>query len=62
MAITQEQRLEIYKAITALGSIWGQSGQIDCVQFLNKIWEMRLMSSSDPRYKTAAKYAKKNIL
>lgn len=62
MAITREQRLEIYKAITALGSIWGQSGQIDCVQFLNKIWELRLMSSSDPRYKTAAEDAKKHLI
>lgn len=62
MAITREQRLEIYKAITALGSVWGQSGQIDCVQFLNKIWELRLMSSSDPRFKTAAEDAKKHLI
>lgn len=62
MAITREQRLEIYKAITALGSVWGQSGQIDCVQFLNRIWELRLMSSSDPRYKTAAEDAKKHLI
>ena len=62
MAITREQRLEIYKAITALGSVWGQSGQIGRVQFLNKIWELQLMSSSDPRYKTAAEDAKKHLI
>ena len=54
MAITREQRLEIYKSIHALGSIWGEFGVIDKVQFLNRIWELRLMSSSDPRFKTAA--------
>lgn len=62
MAITREQRLEIYKAINALGSIWGQSGTIDNVQFLNRIWDLRLMSSSDPRFKTAAEDAKKHLI
>lgn len=62
MAITREQRLEIYKSINALGSIWGQSGIIDKVQFLNRIWELRLMSSSDPRFKTAAEDAKKHLI
>lgn len=62
MTITREKRLEIYRAITALGRVWGQSGQIDRVQFLNKIWELRLMSSSDPRYKTAAEDAKKHLI
>lgn len=62
MTITREQRLEIYKAISALGSIWGQSATIDNVQFLNRIWELRLMSSSDPRFKTAAEDAKKHLI
>lgn len=62
MAITREQRLKIYKAINALGSIWGQSGTIDNVQFLNRIWKLRLMSSSDPRFKTAAENAKKHLI
>lgn len=62
MAITREQRLEIYKSINALGSIWGQSGMISKVQFLNRIWELRLMSSSDPRFKTAAEDAKKHLI
>ena len=62
MAITREQRLEIYKSINALGSIWGQSVMIDKVQFLNRIWELRLMSSSDPRFTTAAEDAKKHLI
>lgn len=62
MALTREQRLEIYKAINASGNIWGQSGMIDNVQFLNRIWDLRLMSSSDPRFKTAAEDAKKHLI
>ena len=62
MVITREQRLEIYKAINELGSIWGQTGNLNCVQFLNRIWDLRLMSSSDPRFKTAAEYAKKHLI
>lgn len=62
MAITHEQRLEIYKSINTLGCIWGQSGEIDKVQFLNRIWELQLMSSSDPRFKTAAEDAKKHLI
>ena len=62
MAITREQRLEIYKSIHALGSIWGEFGVIDKVQFLNRIWELRLMSSSAPRFKTAAEDAKKHLI
>lgn len=62
MDITREKRLEIYKSINALGSIWGQQGMIDKVQFLNRIWELRLMSSSDPRFKTAAEDAMKHLI
>lgn len=62
MAITREQRLKIYKAINALGSVWGQSGNIDPVQFLDRIWNLRLMSSSDPRFNTAAEDARKHLI
>ena len=62
MSITREQRFEIYKAVNDLGSIWGQSGTLDNVQFLNRIWNLRLMSSSDPRFKTAAEDAKKHLI
>ena len=62
MAITSEQRLKIYNAIKELGSIWGQSEMIDKVQFLNRIWDLWLMSSSDPRFKTAAEDAKKHLI
>ena len=62
MSITREQRFEIYKAVNELGSIWGQSGTLDNVQFLNRIWNLRLMSSSDPRFKTAAEDAKKHLI
>lgn len=62
MVITREQRLEIYKAINALGNIWGQTGNLNSVQFLNRIWDLRLMSSSDPRFKTAAEDAKKHLI
>lgn len=62
MAISSEKRLELYKAISALGCIWGEHSRIDSVQFLNKIWELRLMSSSDPRFRTAAEDAKKHLI
>lgn len=62
MAISREERLELYKAISALGCIWGEHSRIDSVQFLNKIWELRLMSSSDPRFRTAAEDAKKHLI
>ena len=62
MAISKEVRLRLYRAITAVGNIWGQSAQIDRVQFLDKIWELRLMSSSDPRFRTAAEDARKHLI
>ena len=62
MTTTSEQRLKIYKAINELGCIWGESRMINKVQFLNKIWDLNLMSSSDPRYRTATEDANKHLI
>lgn len=50
MYMTQEKRLEIFNAILALGNIWGKSDEVD---MLNRIWNLHLLSSEDPRYKDA---------
>ena len=68
MAITREKRWEIYQAIKALGNIWGyiyspeRRGRMNHVDFLERIWNLRLMSSSDPRFKTAAEDARKHLI
>lgn len=62
--LTKEQRLAIYRALISLGDIWGSNNphSLNRVQFLEKIWNLRLMSSSDPRYKTAAEDARKHLI
>ena len=62
--LTKEQRLTIYKTIISIGNIWGlgEPTGLNPVQFLDRIWNLRLMSSSDPRYKTAAEDAKKHLI
>lgn len=62
--LMKEHRLAIYKAIIALGNIWGlgEPKGLNRVQFLDRIWNLRLMSSSDPRYKTAAEDAHKHLI
>lgn len=54
----------------ALGCIWGKAGDqyrhqlpnsINKVHFLDRIWELRLMSSTDPRYRTASEDAYKHL-
>lgn len=48
--MTLEQKLDIIKGFLALGDIWGQA---DEVEMLNRIWNLHLLSSEDPRYKDA---------
>ena len=45
-----EKKLEIFKRILTLGSIWGQMDEVD---FLDQIWNLHLLNSDDPRYKDA---------
>lgn len=62
--LTKEQRLTIYKTLISIGNIWGlgEPEGLNPVQFLDRIWNLRLMSSSDPRFKTAAEDAKKHLI
>ena len=48
--MTLEKKLDLFKGILALGDIWGKS---DHVEMLNRIWNLHLLSSEDPRYKDA---------
>lgn len=48
--MTLEKKLDIFKGILALGDIWGKSDQ---VEMLDRIWNLHLLSSEDPRYKDA---------
>lgn len=45
-----QKKLEIFKRILSLGSIWGQMDEVD---FLDQIWNLHLLNSDDPRYKDA---------
>lgn len=45
-----QKKLEIFKQILSLGSIWGQMNEVD---FLEQIWNLHLLNSDDPRYKDA---------
>lgn len=45
-----QKKLELFKRILSLGSIWGQMDEVD---FLNQIWNLHLLNSDDPRYKDA---------
>ena len=48
--MTSEKKYEIFKGILALGNIWGQA---DEVGMLDRIRNLHLLSSEDPRYKDA---------
>lgn len=56
--MTTEKKLEIFNAIIALGDIWGGT---DKVEMLNRIWNLRLLSSEDPRYDDAYGDAVKHL-
>ena len=56
--MTSEKKLEIFNAIIALGDIWGGT---DKVEMLNRIWNLRLLSSEDPRYDDAYGDAVKHL-
>ncbi len=56
--MTSEKKLEIFNAIIALGDIWGKE---DKVEMLNRIWNLRLLSSEDPRYNDAYGDAVKHL-
>lgn len=45
-----QKKLELFKRILSLGSIWGQMDEVD---FLDQIWNLHLLNSDDPRYKDA---------
>lgn len=66
--LSKEKRLEIYRTIKAIGDIWGYSqqdkwnGNINQVEFLERIWDLRLMSSSDPRFRNAAEDARQHLI
>lgn len=48
--MNKEKRLEIFRSIQKLGSIWGKA---DCVEMLESIWNLHLFTSEDPRFKDA---------
>jgi len=66
--ISKKQRNQIYQKIKSLGNIWGYRQQdnvfpkIDAVEFLDRIWSLRLMASSDPRFKNAAEDARQHLI
>ena len=45
-----DKKLDIFKHILSLGPIWGKMEPVD---FLDKIWNLHLLNSDDPRYKDA---------
>ena len=49
-SMNKEKRLEIFRSIQKLGSIWGKA---DCVEMLESIWNLHLFTSEDPRFKDA---------
>ncbi|MCM1476006.1 MAG: AAA family ATPase [Muribaculaceae bacterium] len=66
--LSKDRRLKIYRTILSLGNIWGNihngvwEGGIDPVSFLDRIWPLRLMSSSDPRFRNAAEDARQHLI
>lgn len=66
--IEKKTRNKIFQLIKSLGSIWGYKPQenyeprIDEVEFLSRIWPLREMSSSDPRFINAAEDARQHLI
>ncbi len=52
MNISELTRRDIADAIQAEGIAW--SGRLDDVAFLSRVFDLRVMRSTDPRYRTAA--------
>lgn len=48
--MNKEKKLEIFKSIQKLGSIWGKA---DSVDMLGNIWDLHLLTSEDPRFTDA---------
>ena len=64
--IERLQRFEIFKRVYSLNNIWGKANNIesdkDKLWFLNQIWNLRIMASSDTRYTNAYDDAKKHLI
>lgn len=66
--LSKEKRLNVYRIIKSLGNIWGYSQRDNCeidlnpVEFLERIWDLRLMSSTDPRFNNAAEDARQHLI
>ena len=63
----REIRLKIFKAILKECGVWGKLNkyghpEVDKLDLLNEIWELRLMASSDARYDNAQDDAKKHLI
>jgi ABC-type multidrug transport system ATPase subunit len=63
--LTKDIRLQIYNDISHIGDIWGKCHTRDALNkadFLNKIWPLHLMTSSDLRYSNAYEDATKHLV
>lgn len=57
--MTSEKKYEIFKGILALGNIWGQA---DEVGMLDRIWNLHLLASEDPRFEDAYEDAVQHLI
>lgn len=59
--LSLKKRKEIYDHLKSLGSLWGKWPSDERHLALDKIWDLRTMSSSDSRYRTAYEDARKHV-
>lgn len=54
-------RLSIFRELKERNLLWSENGGLNKVELLNKIWDLRSLSSSDPRFTDAYKDATQHL-
>lgn len=58
----RESRLNIFRELSKDNLIWGNNPEFSKLDFLQNIWDLRLLASSDPRYKDARGDARQHLI
>lgn len=60
--LNRNVRLKIFRKLTQENLIWGDNPNFSKLDFLQSIWDLRLLASSDPRYKDACGDARQHLM
>lgn len=60
--LNRDSRLKIFRQLSKDNMIWGDNPNFSKLDFLQSIWDLRLLASSDPRYKDACGDARQHLI